>query len=471
MSPAERLTVSGFAAVAAAHLTALLLVVGTRTYFVGDDFYLFWLAHTAPLRQGLWDTAGGVLSPLHRVAYYALYQIAPLGQTPALVVLAGFHIAGVAVLYALLRRLGLSAVATGAISGAYAVSVFAAPLYAWVAAGLHRFPFALFALLSLRLWLWARQSNSSLPAAAIATCVVAAAGFYPKGGLIPLYLIGLEVCLSRDFPPVQPLRRWGELIALCAIGGASVAAGMVATKSAAVPVGGGDAISYLLQAWNVFLHGTLGVLSHPTAPPAYGLVVIGLWLALVLYTIVRRTSAAIAWAVCAGLVTLNLALPLMSNRWGMFSEFLVYAVRYYFDLGFLLAVFAGLAWRSASGRRTELRSPWQIAAGRAAVLIGLVAIAVISNRSFASFLDSRAATATRPYFDRLSAGLAEIAARGDGVPRFVDGPIPQHINRWDPVFRRHSQLLNLLGFEAEFVGAQRAEFRIAADGSVESIGR
>jgi hypothetical protein len=100
----------------------------------------------------------------------------------------------------------------------------------------------------------------------------------------------------------------------------------------------------------------------------------------------------------------------------------------------------------------------------------LVAYGVVSYRSFAAtaFSFSDALPRTRGFMTNLRTDLARLDATAPGPHAFADGDLPLYVIGFDLTFRKHSQLLALMGARAEFPPAEEAELRITDSGRIVS---
>src|SRR5689334_7021536 len=85
---------------------AFALVARQRASFRGDDYLGFYGVVTQPLRAFLVTPIDVHFLPLHRLATWLIYRIAPLDFDVALGVMGIFHLLGVWMLYRVLTLLG-----------------------------------------------------------------------------------------------------------------------------------------------------------------------------------------------------------------------------------------------------------------------------------------------------------------------------------------------------------------------------
>jgi hypothetical protein len=464
------------ALVAVAYTTALVVFAKSHCYFYGDDYSGFSLALTEPFAKGLLTPVGGQVVPLARALNFAFFQVVGLSYDAALALLCALHCVGMFYVY---RALELSKRTP---FNAVLVALYACFVYTWVQlgwwiAGLERVPFVACGAAAVFHYLRYRQAGARRDLVIACVCSVVALGFYSKGLLIPLCFIGVDLARGgANEPGGGAFRRhlvpWSVALSLFAV---ELALSLFLHRAAGV-------LDHAFDSANlsgIFLFVRLGLAFFASA--LFGLaldvhaggkvvVVAVAWLLLMAYTVYRAPRVALGWTVLVALVLLNLSLIGVSNRVGVFGALMAFEVRYYWELCFFTFVILGLIAHQIPSPLGDA-APAGGSVRRALPALGgllLVAYGVVSYRSFAAtaFSFSDALPRTRGFMTNLGADLARLEATGPGPYEFADGDLPAYVIGFDLTFRKHSQLLALMGARVEFPPAEEAALRITDQGTI-----
>jgi hypothetical protein len=415
------------------------------------------------LPEALVVPLGSQIVPLHRALAFFLYSAAPLDWAAAVVLLVAFHWLGVVYLYTVLELVHPTRL-NAVIVAAYATNVFAGLQFMWFSAGLARAPYVLFALMAIYHYLRFSETRHGLHAVVVCASYAAAIGFYPKGVLIPLYCLGVDVA-------------WRGRAALCVVGrtGKWALLGVLAIASTAYAPLAATAdelasnlmldVSFLLQylklGFAVLAYGALGEVLSPSGYQEMGAGVGALVCIFAGYSIYRVRSNWVPWVVGLGLIGLNLAMIGVSNRAAFFGPLVAFQPRYQFESYFLLFLFLGLVIQ-----RLRASAPQLPALPTSALsLLGALLLTQHAVTAYAEFrrvgVPSRAACG---YLANLRAGMDGLLARPGRPPTFVDGPFPVVLTPLDFQFRRYSQLFRLLHYKARF--GRRGQYCVTENGTI-----
>lgn len=320
---------------------SLVWLVRANSYFLDDDYDHFIQAAQLPLAQLVAIPIDVHYAPLHKLLSALIQHLAPLNFDAALLVMLVFHGLAMLLLYKLLQALSDSPVNL-LIVLLYGCNPFLLHPLMWWSSGIHRFPYIFLCLASLYAYLRFHQSRRPVHLACCYLAFFLAFGFYSKAILIPLYILGLEFCLSAR----HGMRR---LLLGCVPGAAMllVSLGYVwwylnfapLVQEAAAP-------SILLTGKIVLLNFQVlaGVLSFNQygAPLGLNLLLAALLLAGIFYSLWKNRWVLPIWLVLFGCVAINFAMLASSGRGQMFGESLALVLRYYFEVMFLIALFGGL---------------------------------------------------------------------------------------------------------------------------------
>lgn len=470
-----------FALAAAAVFALATAVTSARnSHFLRDDFAGFYLAHGEPLGRVLLTPIDVHFVPLHRLVNQLVYSAAPLDFGVAVAVLLAFHAIGVGALWATLRALKDSPV-NGPLLFLYATNVYLGVLFLWWTSGLHRLPYVAFALLTLFHYLAYRRAGRPRNLIAAWVCFVAALGFYTKAALIPAVMLGLEICLLRGAPPGR-LRRDLAVIAVFFATSAlwiALTRSVVAGPFSQLHLDPGFLLDFELRSFAVLAAGVFGGVAGASGSWAPSATLVGAaWLAFIGYTIARRPWNAVVWSVAIALVALNFGVVAVSHRAAHYGLVLVTTPRYYFELMYLVVLFAGVALHDLPARPVAslpARGPRRRAAALAGAGGLLLACGATSFAHFEGLVASRRYRGNREarvFVHNLQSGLAAVRSRPQRDYAFVDGLVPSSLTgKTAAHVRRHSVFLQLFDFEPSFDPAAPTLYAIGEDGEVRRVGR
>ena len=458
--------------VALAYTSLTVVFVIRHCYFYGDDFSGFLLAYTEHFWHSVMYPVGGQVVPLARVVNYTFIHVVRLRYWAAVATLCAFHAVGMVYLYRTLNAMRPSSL------NAVLVALYACYVHTWVQlgwwiAGVERVPFVAFASMALYHYVRYGQTRARRDLIAVCVCDLAALGFYSKGLLVPLYMVGLDVA---RFPSSELRARfrtfvvpWLTAAGLLVAGGLGSVIEHHAAGTLASALGGSPTwkvLAFTKLGLLSFAHSVFGVSmsADAHAPTA---VIVALWLLLVGYTSYRAPRALIAWAVLFVLVLVNVVMIGVSNRVAVFGLVMAFEVRYYWELCFFSCLLVGVVLHQVPTTTREAR--WLRGMPRPAtdaLVAGLLTVyAAVSYRGFStgalSALD--AMPRTRAFMENLSADLRRLNSKESPV-KLEDGFVPGYIVGLDFTFERSSQLLFLMGERIAYSLPGAAEYRVGEDG-------
>jgi hypothetical protein len=427
---------------------AFAVVAWQRAYFRGDDYVAFHGVVTKSLSNFLLTPVDVHFIPLHKLASWSIYRLAPLDFAPALGVMCAFHLLGVWMLYRTLALLGAGRLAAPLAALCGTNVYFGVLLVNW-SAGIARFPYVLLSIAAVYHYVRFRESGSWGRIAVIGACVVGASAFFSKGLLIPGYLAAVELALL----PGTSRRGFGRRLAgIATVAGVAVIYRLVglpfiSTPLRTPPIHWNDQlVSFELFA-TILHQGLFGL--YPDRPFAAGnWLVVGLSVALVAVSVARDRYNVIVWLLALGVVVANLLVITLSPRM-LLGPVIVLAERYYFDVMFLVVLFAAIAIRRTMGSAASgTPYPGRVATGTAWLVV--VASSWVGWHTFLRVLSGplyAGLPEVRAYANMLRTGLAEIRrTRADtlefaqgGVPSAVLGMAGLHVGRLSeflPIFDR-----------------------------------
>jgi hypothetical protein len=474
-----RKTFEAFAFTAAAVFAAAVICTAKRSsHFLTDDFAGFYLVATQPFWKAVLTPIDVHFVPLHRVVNELIQSMAPLDFGVALAVLTVFHGIAVVTLYATLRQLKDSP-ANAVLVFFYATNVYLGVLFLWWTSGLHRLPYIAFAIATVYHYVKFRRGRRRRSLLFAAACFAGALGFYAKAALIPLALLGVEICLLRGTPRRQLAGNFLVISAFlaAALVYALLARAMVESPFAQLHLDAGLLLDFERRSFAILSEGVFGVVYLGLAFPVNA-VLFAFWLVFIAYTIAREPKNAVVWITGVLVVAANIAVIAVSHRTERFGVSMANSYRYYFELMFLVVLFVGMALHNLPPRaRPSLftRNPrWTPA--WVALASGLLALmAVMSFLRFEALLDTPRYLRhlrAKEFVENLTAGLDALRAERredfafvDGLaPRFLTGKTAAHI-------RRYSDLLKVFDFDARFDTAAPRLYRITDLGEVRQVGR
>jgi hypothetical protein len=340
--------------VALAYTGALLWLARGRANFCGDDFNAFRLANELPMLDVVLTPSDLHFSPLQRLASYAIYKLAPLNFDVALAVLVTFHLLGVFYLYKTLELIR-STVANVWLCFWYATNVYLSWQFLWWSSAVHRLPHILFSIVCVYNYLCYRRSGSMLRLLACFVCWIAAAGFFAKAVLLPALLLGIEICLIPATTRRDLVRNGVVILALFA---SSAAFTFLWLSRVGTSLGGLDwnPARWLAMVRIGTMRSQLGWFGIPAvglSMPRLGVLTCSLVLAFLFYSIVRAPRSILAWIAMLAIVAANILMGWEAPRSEAYRLFGVLSARYYFELMFVVVLFAAFVFDALTRRRCE----------------------------------------------------------------------------------------------------------------------
>ena len=306
-------------------------------------------------------------------------------------------------------------------------------MFVWWTAGLHRLPYLCFLSLALYHYVRYRDQHRSRDALGVVVSLTLALGFFEKGLLIPLFLVGVEACHWRTTPPAARKKNalfLGGLILFVAVY-FQIWRHAVGEQWSTVVTGPRFLFDYTKVSWTVLLRGTVGRVDDGTG------IAIAVWV-VILGAAVLRARTALA-AVLVGFVSVSLSLVvtgLSSNRSAVFGLNLpVLNQRYYPDAMFVLALFAAIAWQQgatsgdASASVAVRRREWAVTI----VLVGGMIVGALTSYGVSTWRTALAYPAqarTRAFLQTLNGELLSPARRWNAAPLRA-GQGPTLFSTWD----------------------------------------
>jgi hypothetical protein len=236
-------------------------------------------------------------------------------------------------------------------------------------------------------------------------------------------------------------------------------------------------LHFELRSFAVLAAGVFAEATGAGAPP-HAAVFVAAWLGFIGYTIARAPWNAVVWGVALALVALNFGVVAISHRAAHYGLVLATTPRYYFELMYVVVLFAGMALHNLPPRSAPVlapRRPWRRFAAAAVAGGVLLAWGATSFASFEGLLASRRYRGNREarvFLDNLQAGLAVLRRRPERDFAFVDGLVPAWLTgKTADRVRRHSVFLRLFDFEPSFDPAAPTLYAIAANGEVRQVAR
>lgn len=173
---------------------AMTIFIRNNSHFIGDDFDHFGDIVVKSLPELLATRIDVHFVPFHQLATYLIFHASPLNFDVALGVMVAGWIAGVALLYLVLRRL---APRHGALLIVLVIATSPAWLHIliWWSAAAHRVPYLLLQAAACLAYLRYRENHRGVDALLCLIMQVVALGFYVKAILFPFVLVAIEICL------------------------------------------------------------------------------------------------------------------------------------------------------------------------------------------------------------------------------------------------------------------------------------
>jgi hypothetical protein len=451
------------------HTARMALAVRSHGALVGDDIVGFWLARTLSWPAFLITPIDVHFVPLHRLASLALYELAPMSFDASLSALLALHMLTVLGLYRILSAL-IGPTAAAVACCIYGMHPCVGALLVWWSSGLHRLGYAFCVVSALYSYLRWRSGGRSGWLVAFFVFAVASTGFYCKGALLPLYLIGLDVSLRacRSSPGARSVRV--PLLIAGIVAGAYLVVWRLGTDPSVrgVNLDPGFVGKFVELGLWMLIPSVLGVWLDPRL--GVYLLVFGTFFALFLATVWGARRAAAAWACMAVALAANMALiGLSAAKANLYGLGVLLGDRYYFENVFLVILFAGIAAGPALQRFSAsklLSLPRVRLAGAALVIAGLVALSLKSGDTFEAIRRANYASSdrARSYMGNLRASLAALPEEKRNPLVLRDSPISGDLVPLGDLVTTSSSLLVLMGESVRV--SSRAPYTVASDGTV-----
>lgn len=465
-------------AAAALFAIATAAVAFRNSHFALDDFAGFFLAHAEPFWRAALTPIDLHFVPLHRLVNEAVYTLAPFDFGVALAVLFVAHALALVGLYATLQRLRDSPV-NPVLLCFYASNVYLGVLFLWWTSGLHRLPYIALAIWTLYHYVGFRTDGSWRSLLFAAACFVGALGFYSKAPLIPVALLGLEICLLPRTPRGELKRNLLAVAGLLVLGAAYLLAGrlLVDSRFGALHLDPGFLLEFEVMSSALLAQGVFGVVAPGGSPAAVVAVAAG-WLALAAITIAFRPWNAVVWSTGFAVVALNLGVIGISHRTANFGLTTVWSYRYYFELMHLVVLFSALALHDLPAGPIVSRLGARGLGRRAAAVVAALLLCALFAASFRGFgelleLDRyRIHREAKIFLDNFRRDLEAVRRQPPGEATFVYGLVPERITGKPAAHvRRHSDFVALFGMEGRFDPNASHRYQILDDGRIRRVYR
>ncbi len=314
------------------------------SHFVADDLRNLEQALQYPLWDYLVLPVDVHIVPLHRLVTYLLQHGFPMSFDTGTLFFVACHTLSLVFLYRLLQLLHASS-ANLVVLFLYTANYYLLENYRWWSAGLHRFPYLLLAIASCYCFtrFHIQQRWPQLGAATV--CYIAATAFFIKGILIPLYLLGIVVCL---FDATQPRASARSMTAAVALVATAVGYGVwYATKDGQAAMTSQSLSKTLIDGMSFGLGMTAQSLMPMMYSPRLAPWVNGAWIAVVIACVARRPRTALPIGTGIALIALNFAMIAGSSKSSRFGLLILLSTRYYFEVLFIAAIFFTIALKWA----------------------------------------------------------------------------------------------------------------------------
>jgi hypothetical protein len=307
------------------------------SYYVADDLCAVELAHHVSFWNYVQTPVDVHWVPLHRATNYLIHHLLPMNFAAATLFMLLCHALTLLFLYRLLQQLHAQPLNRWLVA-AYALNAFVPIPLHWWSAGLHRFPYVLASVVSCYGFVRFVQDGRFRFAVLALFAGLIATGFYIKGILIPLYWLAILFCVM-DF---RDWRKNLRPLAAVAIGGLLSLAyvGWYLLSNTHTLIELGDASTTVTVGTLMGISITAQMLLQMVFRLEYGF-----WINLA-WTAVKVSGA---WrAIFAGLVLvmLNILMISASVRSSSIGPLIMLAPRYYYDVLFLIVIFASLICRN-----------------------------------------------------------------------------------------------------------------------------
>jgi hypothetical protein len=446
------------------------------SFFVADDIIAIELAHQVDFLAYVQTPVDVHRVPLHRAVNYAVHHLLPMNFAAATTLQLGCHALTLLVLHRLLQRVGASTLGPWLVA-AYALNAYAIMPLHWWSAALHRYPFALAAVVSCYAFVRLHQTHRLRFAFIALLGAVAGCGFYIKGVLIPLCWAALMFCLMNFRDWRCYLRQYLLIAAGTACSIAYVLWYLRINTHTVIDAGNSAEVIRVGLQW-----GLSAVAQAPLQMPLkleLAPWINAAWLALLagIAMAVRGAWRAIVMALL--LVIANLLMICASSRTSQLGPLMMLSPRYYFDVLFVLVIFAGLMCRgmhlpamiTATWQRTALACARWPHAGVLALAFVLVLYAAAGWRTVLNHVNSPQAEIhvqaaryehnLRLFFD----------AFGDEKLNLADTAVPRFF-LYDEIQSKPLPLSTYLawhGWHPSFDAPDRPLFRVDDNGKLQPV--
>lgn len=468
---------------------ALQSAFGAGSYFVTDDWLHIAIAHDAATGGGLsMEYLGRIVfihyAPGHRLVYYVLDQLAPLGFAAALAVMLALFAASLAVFHRICVRLFGPTRWNLLLLGLFGTSVLLVPSVLWLADAIHKFPSMLLSLVAIDAYLTYRVSGRRRALAVAVAAVALGSMFYAKALLVPLYLFLIRV-LFLERRPQNALRilvreRWAWL-AFAPIYAIYLLNHFLTYAGEGIPPPSLDLLGKYL--WLAWFHGVapgfFGVHVAIDAQPPELLMAFaaqGFLLAAIVLSIKRKQSAWRAWAFWAVAFAANATVVGLGRLGSLGLKQVGSQLRYDTEMTWLLPLALGFAFfpGDVAGRAAEpSKVRWRWLRPRrvrvaivAVALCAYLAATIDTGRDTALQWQREASDQSKAYAANMQRDAARLKRAGasldtidDQTPAFLIGPRHRPWNRLE-------RLGPAIAPELSWVPAAPAPLQVHQDGRV-----
>ena len=455
-------------AVSLASTLAFALLLRQRSHFQADDFLVFHDVFTQSLAQFLLQPTDVHFIPLYRLASLFIYSIAPLDFDLALAVMGTLHLLSVWMLYRTLDLLSPSLL-NGPLTVLWGTSLYVGVILLWWSAGIERFACILLSIAAVQQFVKFRTTGSVARLVMSGVCLVLASAFFSKGLLIPGLLGAVELALLPDTPRRKLTR---NLAAIGALGGVAVAYRILSNLVTAdtfhsQPVNVAEQLEGLRLAGMILSQGMAGLLwSHPLS--AGNWLVLGIWFACFLASVLVDRFNAVIWALGVSMVAVNFLAITLSPRM-MFGLAIVAVERYYADVIFVVVLFAKLLAERMT-RKMTVPTGRRLYAGVAIAWVAVLLVPAQSQETFRQILTLPLYVQSPlkwAYVENLKGDLAEIRTKDTGILRFAPGAAPIWLLGLVHAVGDYSKFLPIFDRAVEVSEDGVCVYRVGADGKIE----
>lgn len=439
-----------------------------NSYFIADDYDHFQLAGALPFEEFLLTPIDVHFVPLHRLFSYLLLKLAPLNFSLAVWLLIAFQLASLLMLYRVLEKIRKGPWNPPLVLLCACNSALL-HLIIWWSAGIHRLPYVLLTLVSLFFYLRYRERQRPIELIGCFLSAMIALGFYSKAVLIPFYVLALEFCLSWR----EALKAWrryvpGAVLLLLSLAYVGWYLKFAPVQRSDVSTSPDVALEITVAFFRVLMN--LVLLRELSQWGLVEALVVLFWSALILVTCLRKRENVIYWLALLGVLALNFLLIAGSSRGQLLGAFLAGALRYYYEVFFLAAIFLCLILNpvpnESRGAAQRVQSKTWSAAVLMFCLIYPLAAYHAAKEAFAHTTGPVHKQASR-YMRTLLASLDALPA---GSVQVAEGDLPLYVyGDWLKIAKPYSQILPLRYPNMRFVPHEQAQYEIDPQGQVSAL--